>query len=112
MKTTKTKILNNYRNVVKVGYCELQRLLRTKERNFFTSGTYGWNADIYQVNHNTVIVTGYRPFGNIRPDYDLTERYENEAEKIICSNLDFEVKDAKLTELIEQFIEEVLGAEA
>lgn len=108
MKTTKKQIMNNYRNVIKVGYCELQGLLRLKERKYFTIGAYGWNADVYQVNYNTVIVTGYRPFGNIRPDYDLTKRYEEEAKEILQSNLDYEVKQEKLDELIAKFIDEVL----
>ena len=112
MKTTKTKIMNEYKNVIQVGYCELQNLLRLKVRKNFTSGVYGWNADIFQVDYNTVIVTGYRPFGNVRPNYDLTEKYENEAKKIIYCNSDYEVIEEKLNELIEKFIQETLKEEA
>ena len=67
MKTqiTKRVIMNAYRNVIKVGYCDLQKALKWREPNFYTAGVYGWNADVYVIDCDTVIVTGYRPFGNI-----------------------------------------------
>ena len=67
MKTqiTKKAIMSAYRNVIKVGYCHLQDALKWREPNFFTAGVYGWNADVYVIDGDTVIVTGYRPFGNI-----------------------------------------------
>ena len=63
--TTKKAIVNAYRNVIKVGYCDLQDALKWREPNFYTAGVYGWNADVYVIDCDTVIVTGYRPFGNI-----------------------------------------------
>ena len=67
MKTpiTKKAIMNSYRNVIKVGYCDMQDALKWREPNFYTAGVYGWNADVYVIDYDTVIVTGYRPFGNI-----------------------------------------------
>ena len=67
MKTqiTKKAIMSKYRNVIKVGYCDLQDALKWREPNFYTAGVYGWNADVYVLGYDTVIVTGYRPFGNI-----------------------------------------------
>lgn len=67
MKTqiTKKAIMNAYRNVIKVGYCDMQDALKWREPNFYTAGVYGWNADVYVIDHDTVIVTGYRPFGNV-----------------------------------------------
>lgn len=64
-KTTKKAIMNAYENVIKVGYCDLQDALKWREPNFYTAGVYGWNADVYVIDYDTVIVTGYRPFGNI-----------------------------------------------
>ena len=57
--------MNAYRNVIKVGYCDMQDALKLREPNFYTTGVYGWNADVYVIDHDTVIVTGYRPFGNV-----------------------------------------------
>lgn len=64
-KTTKRAIMHAYENVIKVGYDDLQDALEWREPNFYTSGVYGWNSDVYVIDYATVIVTGYRPFGNI-----------------------------------------------
>lgn len=64
-KTTKKAIMSAYRNVIKVGYCDMQYALKWREPNFYTVGVYGWNADVYVIDADTVIVTGYRPFGNV-----------------------------------------------
>ena len=64
-KITKKAIMSAYRNVIKVGYCDMQDVLKCREPNFYTAGVYGWNADVYVIDYDTVIVTGYRPFGNI-----------------------------------------------
>lgn len=64
-KTTKRAIMHAYENVIKVRYCDLQDALKWREPNFYTAGVYGWNSDVYVIDHATVIVTGYRPFGNI-----------------------------------------------
>lgn len=64
-KTTKRAIMHAYENVIKVNYCDLQYALKWREPNFYTSGAYGWNSDVYVIGYGTVIVTGYRPFGNI-----------------------------------------------
>lgn len=81
--TTKKAILSNYPNVIKVGYCYLQTLLKFRSPNAYTaSKTYGWRADVYEITPNTVIVTGYAPFGNIAPDYVTVKKYEDKAEKL------------------------------
>ena len=81
--TTKKAILSNYPNVIKVGYCSLQALLKFRSPDAYTaSKTYGWRADIYEITPNTVIVTGYAPFGNIVPDYEIVKKYEEKAQKL------------------------------
>lgn len=64
-KTTKRAIMHAYENVIKVGYNDLQDALKWREPDFYTAGVYGWNSDVYVIDHSTVIVTGDRPFGNI-----------------------------------------------
>ena len=79
-RTTKKKILETY-YCFKVGYCELQSLLKETEQEIilYTDGAYGWNCDIY-IKNDIAITTGYRPFGmSIKkaiPDY---EKYEQQA---------------------------------
>ena len=80
--TTKKAILSNYPNVIKVGYCSLQALLEFHSPSAYTaSKTYGWRADVYEITPDTVIVTGYAPFGNIVPDYEIIKKYEEKAQK-------------------------------
>lgn len=81
-KTTKKAILSNYPNVIKVGYCSLQTLLKFESPVAYTcSRAYGWQADIYEITFDTVIVTGYAPFGNIVPDYEVIKEYEEKAQE-------------------------------
>ena len=80
--TTKKAILNSYPNVIKVGYCSLQSLLKFHSPSAYTaSKTYGWRADVYEITPDTVIVTGYAPFGNIVPDYEIIKKYEEKAQE-------------------------------
>ena len=106
-KVTQKQVKAMYKNVVRVGYCELQALLRTKEPKFYTAGVYGWNADIYEVDNNTCIVTGYRPFGNIE-GYEVGKEFEEEARKVIKLNYDWDKIDNKLSELLDQFVKEAI----
>ena len=84
MKTriTKKAIMNAYRNVIKVGYCDLQDALKWREPNFYTAGVYGWNADVYVIDYDTVIVTGYRPFGNVELPREVINTLNKCAESI------------------------------
>lgn len=86
MKTqiTKKAIMSAYRNVIKVGYCDLQDALKWREPNFYTEGVYGWNADVYVIDYDTVIVTGYRPFGNVELPRDVIDTLNSCAESAKC----------------------------
>lgn len=107
-KTTRKAITNNYKNVVCVGYCSLQSLLSRKSEIAYTSRREGWAADIYEITPTTAIVTGYAPFGNIRPDYEIVKRYETAAEKIKYNySIDWDEQTKQLDELLTAFIEEV-----
>lgn len=104
-KTTKRDIMANYDKVIKVGYCDLQNLLKYESPTAYTSGVYGWNADIYDFGGIT-ICTGYRPFGNIRPDWEIMDKYEKEAENIY-KVYQYEDRIDTLKDLQKKFIEEV-----
>lgn len=104
-KTTKKVIMANYGKVIKVGYCNLQYLLNYESPIAYTSGINGWNADIYDFG-GVAICTGYNPFGNICPNWELLEKYEQEAEKI-CHDYSYEERRNSLRELQKKFIDEV-----
>ena len=106
IRVTKKQIVEGYKNIIEAGYCDLQYLLKYRDADYNTSGVYGWNADIYKINYNTVIVTGYRPFGNIRK-YGLAEKYDEKARKIVSDyNTPWEKQAKKLDKLIEKFVKE------
>lgn len=108
-KTTQKAIKANYTNIIYVGYCDLQHLLTYENPIAYTVRREGWGADIYEVNSNTAIVTGYAPFGNVHPAYDVVRRYDNTAKHILYAHCDWEYEELKhcLGEMIQNFILEV-----
>lgn len=107
-KTTKKWIYENFANVIEVGYCNIQTLLAGLNPSYYTTRAEGWAADIYIVNNSTAIVTGYAPFGNIHPGYELQKKYEMLARRIIGDSLwdNQEEKLLKLGETISCFVNE------
>lgn len=92
MKTpiTKKAIMSTYSNVIKVGYCDMQDALKWREPNFYTVGVYGWNSDVYVIDYDTVIVTGYRPFGNVEIPRDVIDTL-NKCAKSITRHLNYDL---------------------
>lgn len=110
-KTTQKAVKEGYRNIIRVGYCDLQYLLYYKNPVAYTCGVYGWNADIYDIGRGSAICTGYRTFGDIRPDYELIREYDKKAKKIVLSWDKYEHGEIlkMLDELLSEFIKKVLG---
>ncbi len=105
-RTTQKAIKSGYTDVIQVSYCGLQSLLRCESPVAYTTRVEGWGADIYAFG-NTAIVTGYAPFGNIRPGYETNQRYEQRAREITDGIYNWQEKKALLAELIEEYIKEV-----
>ena len=103
--TTRKRIMENTPTVISVGYCDLQELLSYEEPAAYTAGRDGWNADVYNFGY-AAIVTGYRPFGNVKPDYELVHRYERAANDITSTNRRDTKKKELLHEMITAFIKE------
>lgn len=107
---TKRDIMSSYKRIICVPYCNLQTMLTLEDPWYYTCGTYGWNADVYHVDLETVIVTGYRPFGNIKPKYEVTRKYEQKAKAIYDEFrwiTDYDSVKERLRKLTEEFVEEV-----
>jgi hypothetical protein len=77
-RVTAKQVRASYLNIIQIGYCDAYYLLG-RNPHYYTAGVYGWNADVYHIDQSMAIVTGYRPFGNIRPPYELVRKYEQEA---------------------------------
>lgn len=107
-KTTQKAVKAGYSTIICVPYCELQNLLTYESPVAYTARREGWAADIYDMGGGVAIVTGYAPFGNIRPSYELWERYETDAEKIRYNySLAWKEQREQLKQLARAFIEEV-----
>lgn len=89
-KITKKAIMGAYRNVIKVGYCDMQDALKWREPSFYTAGVYGWNSDVYVIDYDTVIVTGYRPFGNVELPREVIDML-NKCAKSITRYLNYDL---------------------
>lgn len=102
---TRRFVMSNYRCIA-IDYCGLQNLLCYSSRNYYTSGIYGWNADVYVFN-DVAIVTGYRPFGR-HPNYDTVKEYNRIAEFLgRDTSKTYEQKRNAIEKLIYKFIETV-----
>lgn len=106
-KITKKYVMNTYKKVVKVGYCDLQELLTFAKQIGYTAGVYGWNASVYVYDLDTVIVTGYRPFGNIDVNFALCEKYEKKAYELKNTIFEYEKLRSALDALLDEFINEL-----
>lgn len=106
-KTTQRKIKENFNNIIRVPYCGLQNLLNYEVPIAYTVRREGWGTDIYDIGGGIAIATGYRPFGNICPNWEIVEKYEEEAEKIRY-NCRYEEGREALKNLLKKFIEEVI----
>ena len=104
MKLTRKSVKETYPIIIEVGYCQLQSLLSCVDRIGYTSGIYGWNADVLRVSETVCIVTGYRPFGNRYPSNELLKRYETEAEKIKNRNWYWYETETQLHNLLMDFV--------
>lgn len=109
LKVSKRDIRNNFKNVLCCSYCELTDLLNYKNANYYNANQYGWRNDIYLIDNNTVIVTGYEPFGNIELQKNICKKYNNEAKKIRQNfGFDYDKQKIKLQKLIDKMISEVI----
>lgn len=104
--TTQKAIRQNYKNVIAINYCKAQYLLQYMSPEACTVRREGQASDIYVINRDTVISTGYKPFGNIKPSFDLLDYYEDKARKIDPS-LPFEDRVKATTQLLNEFIEKI-----
>lgn len=118
LKVSKKEIRNSFQNVLYCRYCELADLLSYRNANYYNANCYGWRNDIYLINNNTVIVTGYEPFGNIKIPKDIAKKYNNIAHRIKKNGLkdaqtkeiifDFDILKNNLDEVIDEMIKEII----
>ena len=104
-KTTRKAIVNGSANIVCAGYCDLSHLLRNHSPIAYTSGVYGWNFDVYEIDGLT-ICTGYRGMPGRRAN-NISE-YEEKARQIMSweNRIPFEEKKEQIEKLLHEFIKQ------
>ena len=84
--TTIKSIRNNWNKVFRCGYCDLQYIMKYHEPNFYNSGVYGWNCDIYCDYANDIAVTtGYRNMAGQCIPGEIIRKYSDTAKEICKS---------------------------
>lgn len=84
--TSMKDIRYHWNKVFRCGYCDLQYIMRGTEPQFYNSGVYGWNCDIYcDYARDIAITTGYRNMAGQRIPDELIIKY-SEIAKEICEN--------------------------
>ena len=105
-RVTKKAIRQDYKKIICIGYCNLQHLLRGVDPFAYTTRAEGWGADVYDVD-GVAIVTGYDPFGNIRPSYVRQRYFDDAARAVWCDcNLDYETQKSRVYEMLRDFVGE------
>ena len=108
-KVTRKSMKESYDRIAKVGYCNLQCLLKFQEPFAYSTRVEGWACDYYDIN-NVLISTGYSPIENKRTkcSYDICKKYNDEAYKILCDcSLTYEEQKEKIDNLLNEFITEI-----
>ena len=77
---TQKWVNQNFQRRLYTGYCNLENLLWYKSPAYYTTRREGWGADIYLIDPQTVIITGYAPFGNIHIPYERAKHYDQLAQ--------------------------------
>lgn len=82
--TTIKSIKKNYTKTFQTGYCALQDIFCTVEPEFYNTGVYGWNCDIYTDNtKNIAITTGYRNLTGLQIPNEIIDKYSKIAKSIL-----------------------------
>ena len=104
------RINNGFRKVFRAGYCDLCYIFMYENPQYYNSGVYGWNCDIYvDYKRDIAITTGYRNMRGASIPYELIKKYSDIA-KEICNkpfSVPYDEIKAALDENREKFLDEL-----
>lgn len=106
---TKNEIRRQYKTVIQLGYCDLYELTRNLKKIGYNAGIYGWNYDVFELDWNTCIITGYRTFdkGTIRLTSDFIQYMDKKANEITNNNnCNYEEYEKQMDSLKNEFLRE------
>ena len=111
-RTTQKAVRAGFSKIICISYCGLQNLLNYENPVAYTVRREGWGADIYDMGGGVAIVTGYAPFGNIKPSFGMVHTFDYKAENIRYNySLSWEEQREQIRKLQRDFIREVAGNE-
>ena len=103
--TTKKAVMQHFDITADIQFGHFQYLLNYQRPEARTEGIYGVNAYIYDFD-DIAIVTGNRPYGNYKMDWNLMNEYEDKAKAISKNHdLSFEEKEEQTNALLNEVIE-------
>lgn len=108
-KVTRKAMKESYERIAKVGYCNLQYLLRFQEPFAYSTRAEGWACDYYDIN-GILISTGYSPIERKRTKccYDICRKYDDKARNILYdTSLSYEEQKERIDSLLNEFIAEI-----
>lgn len=110
-KHTTIKFIKGYFNkVFYCGYCDMYHIFYNEKPQYYNSGVYGWNCDIYtDYKRDIAITTGYRNMAGKRIPDELIKKYTDNAKKIL-ENLfkkPYDEIETELDENRENFLNEL-----
>ncbi len=110
-KHTTIKFIKGYFNkVFYCGYCDLYYIFKYEDPQFYNSGVYGWNCDIYtDYKRDIAITTGYRNMTGKQIPHELIKKYTDIAKEIDsqCFKVPFDEIKKALDENRENFLNEL-----
>lgn len=106
VKTTKKSVKNAFCNIYSIGYCNAQNLLQGIDPFAYSTGVYGWSCDYYNI-EGVCVSTGYSTIGE-KINYELVNKYENKATKILDDyNVDYQKRKKRVNKLLIKLINEI-----
>ena len=90
VKVSDKELRNGYYTIA-LGYCDAQNILKYEGARFYNYGIYGWRYDVYELDWNLAICTGYQPIKSIpeklnRKAVEIIEKYDKKAENLNRNN--------------------------
>ena len=84
VKVTDKEVKEGYYTIA-LGYCDAQNILNFQPARFYNYGVYGWRYDVYELDWNLAICTGYSPIRSIPKNLnekavEIIRRYDKKAE--------------------------------
>lgn len=109
--TTMKNIKNTYTHILQAPYCTLQDVLYNMDAQYYNSGAYGWNCDIYTFG-DVAIVTGHHNMCGKKIPPETIDKYAAIARSIIVDDyhLDYADKMNALTVNVTKMINECIAA--